>query len=82
MRERMKSPQGKAIYARRMHTAETPFAHIKSVMGVRQFLLRGLEKVRIEWLWVCTAYNLKKLLADVGKLAPRWRAWRPRRQDE
>ena len=51
-----------------MHGAETPFAHIKSVMGVRQFLLRGLEKVRIEWTWVCTAYNLKKLLAAIGQL--------------
>ena len=68
MHERMKSPQGKATYARRMHAAETPFGHIKWAMGVRQFLLRGLEKVRIEWLWVCTAYNLKKLLAVIGKL--------------
>ena len=64
----MKSPQGKATYARRMHAAETPFGHIKWAMGVRQFLLRGVEKVRIEWLWVCTAYNLKKLLAVIGKL--------------
>jgi transposase len=68
MHQRMKSPEGKATYARRMHGAETPFGHIKSVMGVRQFLLRGLEKVRIEWCWVCTAYNLKKLLAAIGKL--------------
>jgi hypothetical protein len=68
MHQRMKSPQGKATYARRMHTAETPFAHIKWAMGVRQFLLRGLENVRIEWLWACTAYNLKKLLAVIGKL--------------
>ena len=58
----MNSPEGQATYARRMHMAETPFGHIKWVMGVRQFLLRGLEKVRSEWLWVCTAYNLKKLL--------------------
>ena len=68
MHQRTTSPEGKATYARRMHGAETPFAHIKSVMGVRQFLLRGLEKVRIEWTWVCTAYNLKKLLAAIGQL--------------
>jgi hypothetical protein len=42
--------------------------HIKAVLGVRQFLLRGLEKVRTEWLWVCTAYNITRLLAAVGKL--------------
>ncbi len=67
MCERLKSPEGKAIYSRRMHAAETPFAYIKAILGVRRFLLRGLEKVRIEWLWVCTAYNVSKLLAAVGK---------------
>ena len=52
----------------RMHVAETPFAVIKSILGVRRFLLRGLEKVRTEWLWVCTAYNMRKLLAHVAGL--------------
>jgi hypothetical protein len=62
MAARMRSPDGKAIYARRMHGAETPFAYLKGVMGVRQFLLRGLENVRTEWRWACTAFNLQKLL--------------------
>ena len=36
-------------------------------MGFRQFLLRGLEKVRLEWQLVCLAYNLKRLhLMGVG----------------
>ena len=35
----------KAVYNQRMHLAETPFAIIKSILGVRRFLLRGLEKV-------------------------------------
>jgi hypothetical protein len=30
-------------------------------MGFRQFLLRGLEKVGLEWRLVCMAYNLKRL---------------------
>jgi hypothetical protein len=30
-------------------------------MGFRQFLLRGLEKVGLEWRWVCITYNLKRL---------------------
>jgi transposase len=68
MARKMKSPAGKAIYGRRMHAAETPFAYIKGVMGVRQFLLRGLEKVKTEWTWVCTAYNITKLLANMGRL--------------
>lgn len=68
MYQRMQSPEGKETYALRMHAAETPFGHIKSVMGLRQFLLRGLEKVDTEWLWSCTAYNLKKLLRAVARL--------------
>lgn len=65
---RMHSAAGRAVYARRMHAAETPFAHIKAVLGVRQFLTRGLANVRNEWRWVCTAYNLKKLLAALAAL--------------
>jgi transposase len=68
MAAKMQTPQGKAVYNQRMHIAETPFAIIKSILGVRRFLLRGLEKVRTEWLWVCTAYNLRKLLAHVAGL--------------
>ena len=30
--------------------------------GLRQFLLRGMDKVRMEWRWLCTASNLRKLV--------------------
>jgi len=59
---RMNTPQGRAAYARRAPLAETPNAVIKQVMGLRQFLHRGLEKVRTEWWWACTAFNLRKLM--------------------
>jgi len=75
MAVKMKTPEGKAVYNRRMHGAETPFAHIKGAMGVRQFLLRGLEHVRTEWRWVCTTYNVKKLLASLGTLRARVASW-------
>jgi transposase len=68
MAAKMRTAQGQAVYNQRMHVAETPFAIIKSILGVRRFLLRGLEKVRTEWLWVCTAYNMRKLLAYVAGL--------------
>jgi transposase len=68
MAAKMRTAQGKAVYNQRMHIAETPFAIIKSILGVRRFLLRGLEKARTEWLWVCTAYNMRKLLAHVAGL--------------
>lgn len=61
MAARMKSEEGKARYKRRSHAAETPFAVFKTVMNFRQFLLRGLEKVKLEQHWISVAYNLKKL---------------------
>lgn len=61
MQHRFKTPEGKARYARRKTTSEPVFGIIKEVMGFRQFLLRGLEKVKGEWRLVCLAYNLKRL---------------------
>jgi hypothetical protein len=68
MHAKMQTEQAQATYHRRMHIGETPFAIIKNIFEVRRFLLRGLEKVRTEWRWVCTAYNLKKLIAAVTAL--------------
>jgi transposase len=65
---KLESESGRKTYNRRMHLAETPFALLKGALGVRQFLLRGLSKVRTEWLWVCTAYNLRKLISAVAVL--------------
>jgi hypothetical protein len=58
---------GRAIYRQRQSVAESPFGVIKRVMGVRQFLLRGLEKVRTEWSWVCNAYNLRILISQLRR---------------
>jgi len=61
MRHRLKTEAGQARYKLRQQTVEPVFGIIKSVMGFRQFLLRGLEKAGLEWRLVCTAYNLKRL---------------------
>jgi hypothetical protein len=66
--KKLKTEAGRKTYNKRMHIAETSFAILKGILGVRQFLLRGLEKVRTEWLWVCTAYNLKKLTSAMARL--------------
>ncbi len=34
---------------------------LKSVLGFRQFSLRGLERVRAEWKLVCAALNLRRM---------------------
>jgi transposase len=61
MREKLRTEEGRRIYAKRAQTVETVFGIIKAPLGFRQFLLRGLEKVRIEWDLVCLAYNMKRL---------------------
>jgi transposase len=68
MHAKMQTEAGRKIYNRRMHIGETPFAIIKNIFDVRRFLLRGLEKARTEWCWVCTAYNLKKLITAIAAL--------------
>ena len=61
MKHRLKTLEGKKLYAKRKSTVETVFGIIKAVMGFRQFLLRGLGSVSGEWDLVCIAYNLKRL---------------------
>lgn len=61
MNTRMKTDRGRAIYRRRSHLAETPFAVMNTVMNIRQFLLRGIDKAATELTWICSAYNLKKM---------------------
>ena len=61
MKHRLKTKEGKALYAQRKCTVEPVFGIIKSVMGFRQFLLRGIENVRGEWDLVSIAWNLKRL---------------------
>lgn len=63
MRHTLKSKAGRARYALRKQTVEPVFGVIKSAMGFRQFLLRGLENVRNEWTLACLAWNLKRMAA-------------------
>jgi transposase len=63
MAHRLKTPEGRALYALRKHTPEPVFGIIKSALGFRQFLLRGLDNVRGEWNLVTMAYNMKRLFA-------------------
>ena len=60
--ERMQQNDAEARYKRRLHFGETPFAVLKAALDLRRFSLRGIEGVQQEWLWGCTAFNLKKLM--------------------
>src|ERR1700719_1417258 len=61
MAHRLKTAAGRALYALRKQTPEPVFGIIKSVLGFRQFSLRGLDKVRGEWSLVTMAWNLKRM---------------------
>jgi len=61
MAHRLTTVAGKAAYAVRKKTVEPVFGIIKSVLGFRQFSLRGLRKVSGEWSLVCLAWNIKRM---------------------
>jgi len=61
MARKLKTKKGKETYKKRKETVEPVFGIIKSVMGFRQFMLRGIEKVNTEWALVRVAYNFKRL---------------------
>jgi transposase len=63
MAHRLKTPDGKALYALRKQTPEPVFGIVKEVMGFRQFLLRSLESVRGEWSMATMAWNPKRMFA-------------------
>jgi len=56
-----RSKTGRTKYKLRQQTVEPVFGIVKSVLGFRRFLLRGMEKVSLEWTLVRVAYNLKRL---------------------
>ena len=63
MKHRLATAEGRAIYGRRKCTVEPVFGIIKSVLGFRQFQLRGLKAVSGEWTLVSIAWNLKRMFS-------------------
>lgn len=71
MAHRLKTALGQARYRLRKQTVEPVFGIIKEVMGFRRFLLRGREKVSLEWTLVCVSYNLKRMFTLKNLVAAR-----------
>lgn len=63
MRRKLRTKQGRQRYGLRKELPEPVFGHIKQARGFRQFLLRGIAKVRGEWQMICAGHNLLKLFA-------------------
>ena len=61
MRDKLKSAGWRSRYRLREQVAEPVFGQIKQARGFRQFLLRGIDKVKAERALICTAHNLGKL---------------------
>jgi transposase len=61
MKQKIDSIKGRLIYNRRLGTAEPPFAHIRSILGLDRFTLRGKRKVNTQWLLYCITHNLIKV---------------------
>jgi len=60
MERKLETKVGAAVYATRKFIVEPVFGQIKQARGFRQFLLRGIEKVRGEWALICMTHNLLK----------------------
>lgn len=61
MKRKLQTKAGRVVYAARKTIVEPVFGQIKQARGFRQFLLRGLVKVRGEWALVCLTHNILKL---------------------
>jgi len=70
MGRKLRTKAGRATYGKRKGIVEPVFGQMKFARGLRQFLLRGLEYVALEWdLW-CIGHNLLKLWASGWRLRP------------
>ncbi|APF19713.1 transposase IS4 family protein [Caldithrix abyssi DSM 13497] len=61
VRSRLNTEEGRKLISKRGSEIETIFGQIKHNLGIRGFLLRGLEKVKTEFGIIAVAYNLKKM---------------------
>ena len=61
MKQKLEQPDNQALYRLRQQTVEPVFGIVKEVLGFRRFLLRGVDKVNLEWQLVTLAYNCKRL---------------------
>lgn len=61
-----KQVQSQAIYKLRKQKAELPFGHLKRNLGVKAFLLRGLEGTRAEISLLANCFNIARMITIFG----------------
>ena len=60
MKERIDTPEARAIYGKRMHIVEPVFGNLRHNKGLGRFTLRGKSKVNAQWLLYCCVHNAEK----------------------
>jgi len=68
MRQKLDSAEGKRIYSKRKIIIEPVFGNIKHNLRFREFLLRGLKKVKAEFILVAIVHNIRKIAKFLKKL--------------
>ena len=66
MKDKIDTPQGRAIYSRRLGTVEPVFANIGAQKGMNRSTLRGTLKVNTQWKLYCMVHNLEKISRFAG----------------
>jgi hypothetical protein len=69
MARKLRTKEGRSMYAKRKGMIEPIFGQLKQVLGFRQFSMRGLASMRGEWRLVATVHNLLKLWRDGREVA-------------
>lgn len=59
-------PESQAIYNLRKQKVELPFGHIKRNLGVKEFLLRGIDGVKAEMSVLATCFNIARMISIFG----------------
>jgi transposase len=67
MRRKLRTKGGAAVYRQRKAIVEPVFGQVKHGRGFRQFLLRGIDKVRGEWSLLCLTHNILKCYGLIYK---------------
>jgi transposase len=69
MRKKLRTEEGKELYQERMSTVEPVFGQMKQNRGFTEFLLRGKEKAKVEFIMMCIVHNIEKIAGFLKRKA-------------
>jgi transposase len=69
MRKKLRTEDGKKLYQERMSTVEPVFGQMKQNRGFTEFLLRGENKAKVEFIMMCIVHNIEKIAGFLKRKA-------------